>query len=193
MKRHFRSKLLVVRRYLAIVWTQINYYIYDPSKPSKAEFLKLSDEDQLAWIEANVPKYVEKLYGDNYLGCSYEIDEDTVDEYLEYREDYNVLGLIGKQLPNISDERIDEIDEGAELTDEELEALRNGIAENDESGWDLHSGFYFKVRFGALYALFVGHERGQGGCDFELERVFANKQLALQQVSEKPMVAIEIR
>ena len=193
MKRRFRSKLLVVRRYLAIVWTQINYYIYDPSKPSKAEFLKLSDEDQLAWIEANVPKYVEKLYGDNYLGCSYEIDEDTVDEYLEYREDYNVLGLIGKQLPNISDERIDEIDEGAELTDEELEALRNGIAENDESGWDLHSGFYFKVRFGALYGLFVGHERGQGGCDFELERVFANKQLALQQVSEKPMVAIEIR
>jgi hypothetical protein len=193
MKRHFRSKLLVVRRYLAIVWTQINYYIYDPSKPSKAEFLKLSDEDQLAWIEANVPKYVEKLYGDNYLGCSYEIDEDTVDEYLEYREDYNVLGLIGKQLPNISDERIDEIDEGAELTDEELEALRNGIAENDESGWDLHSGFYFKVRFGALYGLFVGHEMGQGGCDFELERVFANKQLALQQVSEKPRVAIEIR
>ena len=193
MKRHFRSKLLVVRRYLAIVWTQINYYIYDPSKPSKAEFLKLSDEDQLAWIEANVPKYVEKLYGDNYLGCSYEIDEDTVDEYLEYREDYNVLGLIGKQLPTISDERIDKIDEGAELTDEELEALRNGIAENDESGWDLHSGFYFKVRFGALYGLFVGHERGQGGCDFELERVFANKQLALQQVSEKPMVAIEIR
>jgi hypothetical protein len=193
MKRHFRSKLLVVRRYLAIVWTQINYYIYDPSKPSKAEFLKLSVEDQLVWIEANVPKYVEKLSGDNYLGCSYEIDEDTVDEYLEYREDYNVLGLIGKQLPNISDERIDEIDEGAELTDEELEALRNGIAENDESGWDLHSGFYFKVRFGALYGLFVGHERGQGGCDFELERVFANKQLALQQVSEKPMVAIEIR
>jgi len=191
MKRHFRSKLLVVRRYLAIVWTQINYYIYDPSKPSKAEFLKLSDEDQLAWIEANVPKYVEKLYGDNYLGCSYEIDEDTVDEYLEYREDYNVLGLIGKQLPNISDERIDKIDEGAELTDEELEALRNGIAENDESGWDLHSGFYFKVRFGALYALFVGHERGQGGCDFELEQVFKGRRLAMEYVSKKPMVAME--
>ena len=175
------------------MWEYVHFYIYDPSKPSKTEFLKLSVEDQQSWIEANVPTYVEKLYGDNYLGCSYEIDEDTVDEYLEYREDYNVLGLIGKQLPNISDERIDEIDEGAELTDEELEALRNGIAENDVSGWDLHSGFYFKVRFGALYGLFVGHERGQGGCDFELESVFANKQLALQQVSEKPMVAIEIR
>ena len=192
MKRHFRSKLLVIRRYLAVVWTQIDYYIYDPSKPSKAEFLQLSVEDQQSWIEANIPEYAMKLYGDNYLGCSYEIDDDTVAEYLEYREDYDVLGLIGKQLPNISDHRIDEIDDGAKLTDEELEALRNGIAENDESGWDLHSGFYFKVRFGALYGLFVGHERGQGGCDFELEHVFANKNLALKQVAEKPMVALEV-
>jgi len=175
------------------VWEYVHFYIYDPSKPAKAEFLKLSVEDQQSWIEANVPTYVEKLYGDNYLGCSYEIDEDTVDEYLEYREDYNVLGLIGKQLPTISDERIDEIDEGAELTDEEREALRNGIAENDVSGWDLHSGFYFKVRFGALYCLFVGHERGQGGCDFELECVFKTKQLALRHLSNKPMVALEAR
>ena len=129
-------------------WAQ--FYIYDPSRPSKAEFLKLSVDDQQSWIEANIYEYAVKLYGDNYLGCSYEMDDDTVAEYLEYREDYDVLGLIGKQLPNISDERIDEIDDGAELTDEELEALRNGIAENDVSGWDLHSGFYFKVRFGAL-------------------------------------------
>ena len=55
------------------------------------------------------------------------------------------------------------------------------------------SGFYFKVRFGALYALFVGEDRGQGGSEFELEHVFANKRLALQHVSEKPMVALEIK
>ena len=95
-------------------------------------------------------------------------------------------------MPNISDERIDEIDEGAELTDEEPEALRNGIAENDESGWDLHSGFYFKVRFGALYALFVGQDIGQGGSEFELERVFKSRRLAVGYVSEKPMVAREM-
>jgi hypothetical protein len=34
---------------------------------------------------------------------------------------------------------------------------------------------------------------GQGGSEFELERVFANKNLALQHVSEKPMVALEIK
>ena len=171
MKRHFRSKLWIIRRYLAAVWTQINYYIYDPSKPSKAEFLKLSVEDQAAWIEANIPEYETQLYGDNYLGCSYDLDEDKLDEYLEYRDDYGVSGLIEEQLPSLSEERAFEIDDGAELTSEELEALRTAMAENDFDGWDTHSGFYFKVRFGALYALFVGQDIGQGGSEFELEHV----------------------
>jgi hypothetical protein len=63
MKRRFRSLLWIFRRYLAIVWTQINYYIYDPSKPSKAEFLKLPLDDQMAWIESNIPEYETQLYG----------------------------------------------------------------------------------------------------------------------------------
>ena len=192
MKRYFRSKLLFIRRYLAEVWTQITYYIYDPSKPSKAEFLKLSVEDQAAWIEANIPEYETQLYGDNYLGCSYDLDEDTLDEYLKNRDDYGVYGLIGDQLPSLSEERAFEIDDGAGLTSEELEALRTAMAENHFDGWDTHSGFYFKVRFGALFALFVGQDTGQGGSDFELEHVFANKRLALQHVSEKPMVALEV-
>ena len=116
MKRSFRSKLWMVRRYLAIVWTQINYCIYDPSKPANAEFLKLSVEDQSAWIEANIPEYETKLYGDNYLGCSYDLDEDTLDEYLENRDDYGVSGLIEDQLPSLSEGRAFEIDDGAGLT-----------------------------------------------------------------------------
>ncbi|MDC3324017.1 hypothetical protein OAV52_00765 [Planktomarina temperata] len=193
MKRRFRSKLWMVRRYLAEVWTQINYYIYDPSKPSKVEFLKLSVEDQAAWIEANIPEYGTQLYGNNYLGCSYDLDEDRLAEYLEYRDDYGVSGLIGEQLASLSEERAFEIDDGAELTSEELEALSTVLAEKDFDGWDTHSGFYFKVRFGALFALFAGQDIGQGGSEFELERVFSNKKLALQHVSEKPMVALEIR
>ena len=191
MKRHFSSKLWVIRRYLAVVWTQINYYIYDPTKPAKAEFLKLSVEDQAAWIEANIPEYETQLYGDSYLGCSYDLDEGKLDEYLENRDDYGVSGLIEEQLPSLSEGRAFEIDDGAGLTSEELEALRTAMAENDFDGWDTHSGFYFKVRFGALYCLFVGHERGQGGCDFELECVFKTKQLALRHLSNKPMVALE--
>ena len=191
MKRRFRSRLWVIRRHLATAWTQIHYYIYDPSKPSKAEFLSLSIEDQASWIQVNISDYGVILYGDNYLGCSYELDEDTFNEYLECREDYGVSGLIEEQLPNISEVRIEEIDDGAKLTNEELEALRYAMAENDFGGWDTHSGFYFKVRFGALYALFVGEDRGQAGCDFELESVFKTKQLALHHLSNKPMVALE--
>jgi len=191
MKRSFRSKLWMVRRYSAIVWTQLNYYIYDPTKPSKAEFLKLSVDDQFAWIEENIPEHETQLYGDSYLGCSYDLDKDTLDEYLENRDDYGVSGLIEEQLPSLSEERAFEIDDGAELTSEELEILRTAMAENDFDGWDTHSGFYFKVRFGALYALFVGQDIGQGGSEFELEEVFAKKKLALRHVSEKPMVALE--
>jgi len=182
-----------IRRSLTKVWTQIQYYRYEPSKPSKAEFLQLSLGNQASWIEANVPESGVKLYGDNYLGCSYDLDEDALEEYLDDRENYDISGLIIAQLPDISAERIDEIEEGAELTNEELEGLRSSIAEDDFSGWDTHSGFYFKVRFGALYALYVGEDMGQGGCDFELESVFKTKQLALRHVSKKPMVALERR
>ena len=119
------------------------------------------------------------------------MDQDKLNEYLEYRADYGVSGLIEEQLPSLSEERAFEIDDGAGLTSEELEALRTAMAENDFDGWDTHSGFYVKVRFGALYALFVGQDMGQGGCDFELECVFKKKQLALRHLSNKPMVALE--
>ena len=180
-----------IRDSVSNVLEWLNYYIYDPSKPSKAEFLKLSVEDQQSWIEENIHEYGVKLYGDNYLGCSYDLDEDKLDEYLEYRDDYGVSGLIEEQLPSLSEERAFEIDDGVELTSEELEALRTAMAENDFDGWDTHSGFYFKVRFGALYALFVGQDIGQGGSEFELEQVFKSKKLAVEYVSKKPMVALE--
>jgi hypothetical protein len=127
IKQRFRAFVMFTRRLLfkGLEWAQ--FYIYDPSRPSKAEFLKLSVEDQQAWIEANIYEYAVKLYGDNYLGCSYDLDEDKLDEYLEYRDDYGVSGLIEEQLPSLSEERAFEIDDGAELTSEELEALRTAM------------------------------------------------------------------
>lgn len=84
-----------------------------------------------------------------------------------------------------------EIDDGSTLTLDELEALKLGIAEDDCDNWQTHSGQYVKVRFGAVYALYVGEDIGQGGSSFELEGVFTNKKLALNHVSDKPMAAIE--
>ena len=101
-----------IRQRLSRLWTHIQYYRYEPSKPSRSEFMRLTLNDQGSWIENNVSEYGIKLYGDNYLGCSYEIDEDILQEYLDDREDYDTSGLIVGQIPDISEDRIDEIYEG---------------------------------------------------------------------------------
>jgi hypothetical protein len=44
-----------------------------------------------------------------------------------------------------------------------------GIAENDFDGWQTHSGQYVKVRFGAVYALYLGEDIGQGGVSLKFE------------------------
>ena len=58
---------------------------------------------------------------------------------------------------------------------EEVEALKVGVAENDLDGWQTHSGQYVKVRFGAVYNLYLCEDIGQGGFSFELEAVFRSK------------------
>ena len=177
--------------YLSNVWSHLQYYRYEASKPSKAAFLKLTHDEQEAWIEANIPDYKVNLYGDNYLGCSYELDEDTLEDYIEYRDDYGLSGIVSSQLPNMTKERLEKIDDGADLTLEEVEALKVGIAEDDYHGWQIHSGQYIKVRFGAVYALYVGEDIGQGGANFELEAVFRSKSKAMLALNDKPMIALE--
>jgi len=177
--------------YLSNVWSHLQYYRYEASKLSKAAFLKLTHDEQEAWIKANIPDDEINLYGDNYLGCSYELDEDTLEDYIEYRDDYGLSGIVSSQLPNMTTERLEKIDDGADLTLEEVEALKVGIAEDDYHGWQIHSGQYIKVRFGAVYALYVGEDIGQGGANFELEAVFRSKSKAILALNDKPMIALE--
>ena len=120
--------------YLSNVWSYLQYYRHDPSKPSKAAFLKLTHDEQEAWIEANIPDYKVNLYGDNYLGCSYELDEDTLEDYIEYRDDYGLSGIVSSQLPNMTKERLEKIDDGADLTLEEVEALKVIIKQHFRNG-----------------------------------------------------------
>ena len=178
-------------RYLDKVWSQLQYYRYEPSKPLKAQFMKLTLAEQEAWIEENIPDYEGNLYGENYLGSSYNLDDDTLEEHLQFREEYDVSGLIASQITEISEARAEEIDAGADLTDNELLALGEAIAENDFEGWDTYSGFRFKVRFGSLYALYVGQDIGQGGVSFEIECVLQSEDAARVLLSDKPMAVLE--
>ena len=80
--------------------------------------------------------------------------------------------MIAAQLEDISEERQEQIDAGVSLTNTETDALRKAIAEYDYDGWDIHSGQFIKLRLGAVYALYVGQNIGQGGVKFELEKIF---------------------
>ena len=185
LKRRFAERFSKVRSHL-------QYLRFDPSKPSKTEFLKLETLEQEAWIEEAEPDYGERLYGEGFLGSSYQLDPSTLDERLQYREDYGVGGMIASQIPGIGDERQNEIDDGASFNDVKIDALKVAIAEHDENGWDIHSGCYIKVRFGAVFALYAGEDVGQGGASFELERVFANKRQVMAYLSSKPMIVLEV-
>jgi hypothetical protein len=87
---------------------------------------------------------------------------------------------------------LEAIDDGADLTFEEVEALKSGIAENDSNGWNIHSGCYIKLRFGAIFGLYLGEDLGQGGASFELERVFTSKRQVIAYLSSKPMIILEL-
>ena len=75
---------------------------------------------------------------------------------------------------------------------EEVEALKVGVAENDFDGWQTHSGQYVKVRFGAVYALYLGEDIGQGGVSFEVEAAFRRKSKAMLLLNDKPLIASEL-
>ena len=169
----------------------LQYYKYEPDKPSKSDFLSWPIIKQEAWIEEHYPNFAENLFGTNYLGSSYTLNQSTLDEYLEYREDYGTSGMIAAQIETTSEERIQQIDAGLSLTQKETDALRKAIAEDDEQGWEIHSGQYLKVRLGAVYALYVGQDIGQGGVDFELEKVFSKKRDALNYLAQKEMITLE--
>ena len=99
--------------------------------------------------------------------------------------------MIAAQIETTSEERLQQIDAGLSLTQTETDALRKAIAEDDDQGWEIHSGQYLKVRLGAVYALYVGQDIGQGGVDFELEKVFSKKRDALNYLAQKEMITLE--
>ena len=142
------------------------------------EFLTLSQDKQADWIGNNIPDYEMYCYGDGYLGAFYPLEID-LEEFLDDRDAYGVSGLISSQNPEISDERVKQIDDGAEITEKEKENL---LAANS-----------FEIQFldGSVHAYFVGHSLGPGGYEFKYNACFKTYQSMLEVISEQPMSYIE--
>lgn len=99
------------------------------NKLSKQEFLQLTDNEQLGWIEDNIEDFENLLFGDGYLGCSYPVEQIDVAEYEEYRNDYGTSHIIQKAMGGLSLDRLEAIEEGAELTENERQLLIAGLGE----------------------------------------------------------------
>ena len=88
--------------------------------PTIEQFLTLPAHLQFDWISKNIDDYEMRLYGDGYLGISYPVDKDILDQYRENPLDYGVSDLISTQIQDISETRLEEIDQGANLTKDEV-------------------------------------------------------------------------
>ena len=154
------------------------------------EFLNLNSDQQLDWIEHNIKEYEVLLYSDGYVGCSYPTEQIDLQEYENYPQDYDVSSMIKNQLASITQNRIDEIDEGAKLTDNERKALARAIAEEDMDGWFGHHGFEIELDDGNVFTYFVSNSMGQGGASFKFVGIYASKKDMLEVVQEEPFFAL---
>ena len=154
------------------------------------EFLQLNSDQQLGWIDQNIEEYEVLLYNDGYLGCSYPTEQINLADYENYPLDYDTSGMIKNQLASITASRIDEIDEGTKLTDQEREALAISIAEEDTEGWLGHHGFQIDLDDGSVFTYFVGHSMGQGGASFNFIGIYTSKEDVIEVIQDEPSFAL---
>ena len=154
------------------------------------QLIELSKDAQFSWIETHVPNYDEKCYGDGYLGAFYPSEPDLSD-FLDDPEDYGVSRLIVSQNSEISNERLSEIDAGAELTKTERENLIAAIAEEDVDGWITHNSFEITLLDGNIQAYFNGYSLGPGGFDFKFFSFFRTYEDLLRHITSLPLSYVE--
>jgi hypothetical protein len=166
--------------WLSIKLIRLNYRLRSAFKkqhtPTTDEFSTLPARWQLQWFSRNIEDYEMRLYGDGYIGCSYSISTGDLERYLASPLDYGVSNLISAQNQEISGKRLEEIDQGAQLTEKEIDALTRAIAEDDVEGWALHSGFDVTLADGVSFALFEGYGEGQGGPRYQFQNWFKTKE-----------------
>ena len=150
------------------------------------EFLQLNSDQQFKWIEKNIPDYEMLLYDDSSLGCSYPLESIDFSEYENYPLDYDTSGIIQIELGSLSQKRMDEIDEGTKLTNEERYAIAKSIAETDSEGLLGHHVIKITLADGNLFTYFHGHSAGQGGFTWEYVSAHRAKSEVVSQIKKLP-------
>lgn len=168
---------------------------------NKAEFLALSFDEQLKWIEEHIDDHETLLYdGDTYIGSSYpevgilyDSSFSLLDDFESDREGYGTIEIIQSKLPDLSGKRLNELHAGAAFNERELTALKMHLAETDVDGWIGHHGLELKLTDDVVYAHFESEGIGQGGFIFHYRGAYADKKTLRKYVVTLPFSGTALR
>ena len=145
-------------------WLKVKY----AARAEQAEDDVVSDLVGRAWEEP--------------LGCYFHLDQSRFDDLIKYPEEYELGGSLRQRLGDISDARAVAIDEGAVLTERELNEVKNIVLDQqgDNEGGINCSGFTVKIDGdNEVFAAYTGPVSGPGNINYSFYRIFKSKALAI--------------
>lgn len=147
------------------------------------QLLRADRKTQLSWLvsrgELRGGLALEARAYDEPLGSYFFIDNDRLADMLAYPESYDLGWTLRDRIAGTSDARAIAINDGATLSEREIQAAKDIVREEQIENLDgfFCSGF-FEPWDGTttIFAAYQGPSLGQGGIHYEFERLFRTKQ-----------------
>ena len=144
--------------------------------------------DNLVAKDENVIDYINYRAWDIPLGAYIIYDHSSLNDMLENPESYDLGWSIQAKMENMSDQRAEAINNGDQLSSDELNVTTRIVEEmqEEEDDWISCSGFKINtIADGTIYAAFTGLSLGQGGIEYTFYKLFPNTETAVSYFSEK--------
>ncbi|WP_170392103.1 hypothetical protein [Ruegeria arenilitoris] len=156
------------------------------------ELLKSDKTTQFNWLKDKQPDPdLEEIFVRSWeepIGCYYNVDATSYEDMISAPEAYDLGWALQKRMPEISDNRAISINDGAVLTAQEKSAAKE-IAleiEMESLGGTFCSGYFDTWNKDTrLFVAFEGADLGQGGIDYQFERIFWSKESAIKHFKSK--------
>lgn len=152
---------------------------------------------QIEWLLKQCPKEdIDDLRGRAYdqpIGSYVVFDVSLLEDCLANPEAYDAGWRVQNRI-SISDERTREINEGKELTDAELDALKAALLDEqvDSDEGTFCAGFLVSADTGdAVFAAFTGPSEGQGGIQYDFAGLFNSRANAVEHFKQMGDIWLE--
>ena len=145
--------------------------------------------DDIVVKNEDIIDYISYRAWDIPLGAYIIYDHSSLNDMLENPESYDLGWSIQAKMENMSDQRAEAINNGDQLSSDELNVatrIVEEMQEEEEDDWISCSGFKINtIADGTIYAAFTGLSLGQGGIEYTFYKLFPNTETAVSYFSEK--------